>query len=167
MTDRHIPDDFPREPDPGAVSAVQPKLPVREVDGRYQSALTDDELWVRYDACEDLAAQLAGYVSRKIATSGLTPGVALGRAEKGVKLKVDAGEWELSQREVAWVMKRTRELLPTNGRIVERSGGAMPPVDRSSATGTASTIAACATPLNPVLSLPVFQHSHLTNILCF
>jgi hypothetical protein len=114
MTDRHIPDDFPREPDPGAIAGLQPKFLVREVDGRYQSALTDEELRVRYDTCEDLAAQLAEYASRKIATSGLTPDVALRRAEKGVKLKVDAGEWEFSQREVAWVMKRTRELLPSS-----------------------------------------------------
>ncbi|WP_274378458.1 hypothetical protein [Paraburkholderia phytofirmans] len=40
--------------------------------------------------------------------------MALSRAEKGVKLKVDAGEWEFSQREVAWVMKRTRELSPSS-----------------------------------------------------
>ncbi|RDU99089.1 hypothetical protein [Trinickia dinghuensis] len=112
MTDRRVPDDFPREPDPGAVSGGQPKLLVREVDGRYQSALTDEELWVRHDACEDLAAQLAEYASRNIETSGLTPDVALSRAEKGVRLKVDAGEWEFSQLEVAWVMKRTRQLLP-------------------------------------------------------
>ncbi|MDN7908309.1 hypothetical protein QZM18_29935 [Burkholderia diffusa] len=106
-----MPDDFPREPDLGAVTGVQPKLLVREVDGRYQSALTDEELWVRYDACEDLAAQLSEYASRKIATSGLMPDLALNRAEKGMRLKVDAGEWEFSQREVAWVIKRTRQLL--------------------------------------------------------
>ncbi|WP_342959546.1 hypothetical protein [Paraburkholderia azotifigens] len=111
MTDRQVPADFPREPDPGALTGVQPKLLVREVDGCYQSALSDVELWVRFDACEDLASQLSAYVSRKIASSGLSPDVALTRAEKGVRLKVDAGEWDFSQREVAWVMKRTRQLL--------------------------------------------------------
>lgn len=111
MTDRRVPDDFPREPDPGSVTGVQPKLLVREVDGRYQSDFTEEQLWVRYDACEDLASQLSAYVSRKIAASGLSPDVALTRAEKGVRLKVDAGEWDFSRREVAWVIKRTRELL--------------------------------------------------------
>lgn len=111
MTDRHIPDDFPRETYTGAVAGAQPKLLAREVDGRYQSALSDEELWVRYDACDDLAAQLAEYASRKVATAGLSPDVALSRAEKGVRAKVDAGEWGLSQREADWVMKRTRQLL--------------------------------------------------------
>jgi hypothetical protein len=40
MTNRRVPDDdFPRKPEPGAVTGVQPKLLVREVDGRYQSGL--------------------------------------------------------------------------------------------------------------------------------
>ncbi len=111
MTDRRVPDDFPREPDPGSVTGVQPKLLVREVDGRYQSRPSEEQLWVRYDACEDLACQLSAYASRKIASAGLSPDVALTRAEKGVRLKVDGGEWDFSQHEVAWVMKRTRELL--------------------------------------------------------
>lgn len=112
MTDRRVPDDFPREPDLGSVTGVQPKLLVREVDGRYQSGLSEEQLWVRYDACEDLASQLSAYASRKIATSGLSPDVALSRVEKGVRLKVDSGEWDFSPAEVAWVMKRTQQLLP-------------------------------------------------------
>jgi hypothetical protein len=111
MPDRRVPDDFPREPDLGSVTGVQPKLLVREVHGRYLSGLTEEQLWVRYDACEDLASQLSAYASRKIASSGLSPDVALARAEKGVRLKVDTGEWDFSQPEVEWVMKRTRELL--------------------------------------------------------
>ncbi|RKE34711.1 hypothetical protein B0G76_0732 [Paraburkholderia sp. BL23I1N1] len=111
MTDPRAPGDFPREPDPGAVTGVQPKLLVREMDGRYQNALSDGELWVRFDACEDLASQLSAYVSRKIDTAGLSPDVTLTRAEKGVRLKVDAGEWDFSQREVVWVMTRARQLL--------------------------------------------------------
>src|SRR6185437_2733081 len=112
MTASRVPDDFPREPDLGCVTGVQPKLLVREVDGRYQSSLSEEQLWVRYDACEDLARQLSAYASRKIATSGLSLNVALTRAEKGVRLKVDSGEWDFSQAEMAWVMKRTQELLP-------------------------------------------------------
>jgi len=111
MTDRRVPDDFPRDQDLGSVTGVQPKLLVREVDGHYQSGLTEEQLWVRYNACEDLASQLSAYVSRKTNTSGLSPHVALTRAEKGVRLKVNAGEWDFSQAEVAWVMKRTQQLL--------------------------------------------------------
>jgi hypothetical protein len=111
MTDRRVPDDFPRDPDLGSVTGVQPKLLVREVDGRYQSGLTDEQLWVRYDACEDLAVQLSEYATKKISTSGMSRDMALRRVEKGVRLKVDSGTWDFSQAEVAWVMKRTRQLL--------------------------------------------------------
>ncbi len=112
MTPRRVPDDFPREADLGSVTGVQPKLLVREVDGRYQSALSDEDLWVRYDTCEDLASQLADYASRKISTSGMARDVALSRVEKGIRLKVDSGEWDFSHAEVAWVVKRTQQLLP-------------------------------------------------------
>jgi len=112
MTRRHaVPDDFPKEPSPGLVPGAQPKLLVRETDGRYHTCLTDEELWTRYDACEDLAAQLAAYASRKMSAPGLSLDDALGRVEKGLKAKVGAGEWDLSRGEMAWLMTRTRELL--------------------------------------------------------
>lgn len=114
MTHRQVPDDFPREPDSGAVTGAQPKILVRKVDGRYQTALTDEELRGRYDACEDLAAQLSEYALRKIATSGLAPDVALSQAEKGLRLKVNADQWDLSQREVCWVVQRMRQLLASS-----------------------------------------------------
>jgi hypothetical protein len=84
---------------------------VREVDGRYHSGLADGELRTRYDGCEDLAGQLAEYASRKMSASGLSLDDALGRVEKGLKAKVGAGEWDFSRGEMAWLMKRTRELL--------------------------------------------------------
>ncbi|MGY6255514.1 hypothetical protein ACXIVK_18795 [Paraburkholderia caledonica] len=111
MTDRRVPDDFPREPDLGSVTGVQPKLLVREVDGRYQSGLSAEQLRERYEACEDLAGQLSEYASRKMSTSCMSRDTALSKVEKGVRLKVDSGEWDLSQAEMAWVMKRTQQLL--------------------------------------------------------
>lgn len=112
MTGRHaVPDDFPGEPSPGLVPGAQPKLLVREMDGRYHTGLTDEELWTRYDACGDLAGQLAEYASRKMSASGLSLDDALGRVEKGLKAKVSSGLWDFSPAEIAWVMKRTRALL--------------------------------------------------------
>lgn len=121
MTRRHaVPDDFPREPAPGLVSGAQPKLLVRETDGRYHAGLTDEELLARYDVCEDLAGRLAEYGSRKMSLFGLSLNDALGRVEKGLKAKVGADQWNLSPAEIAWVMKRTRALLSeaaSGGRI--------------------------------------------------
>jgi hypothetical protein len=111
MKHKQVPDDFPREPDPGAVCGAQAKLLVREVRGQYQRMLSEEELLERYDVCEDLAAQLARYAAGKIATASLSLDVALRRAEKGLRLKVDSAEWEFSQLEVAWVVNRMRHLL--------------------------------------------------------
>ncbi len=112
MTSRHpVPDDFPREPAPGLVPGAQPKLLVHEKDGRYHTGLTGEELWARYDGCEDLAGQLAQYASRKMSASGLSLDDALGRVEKGLTGKVGTGQWDFSPAEITWVIKRTRELL--------------------------------------------------------
>jgi len=108
---RIVPDDFPREPPPGVLPGAQPKVLVREIDGRYHAGLTDDELWTRYDTCEDLAGQLAEYASRKMSVSGMSVNDALKRIDKGLRTKVGAGQWDFSRCELAWLMKRTRELL--------------------------------------------------------
>ncbi len=112
MTRRHaVPDNFPREPAPGVLPGAQPKLIVRETDGRYHAGLTDEELWTRYDGCEDLAGQLVEYGVRKMSASGLSLDDALRRVDKGLRAKVGAGQWDFSPAEITWVMKRTHELL--------------------------------------------------------
>lgn len=111
MNRRRIPDDFPRSRDPGSVAGVQPKLLVLEDQGLYQSGLTDDEMWTRYVVCEDVAVQLSEYVRRKMTDAGLSADVALSRATKGSRLKVDSGEWDFSLPELAWVTKRTEQLV--------------------------------------------------------
>ncbi|HDR9140978.1 hypothetical protein ACRPM7_20745 [Burkholderia vietnamiensis] len=112
MTDKHaIPDDFPREPWPALVPGSQPKVLVREKDGRYGAALTDDELWMRYESCEDLARQLASYALRKMFELGCSLDDALARVEKSVTRKVNHGSWEYSAEEVVWTMRRTYVLL--------------------------------------------------------
>jgi len=112
MTTRHaVPDDFPRQSRPGAVPGAQPKLLVRERNGRYYAGLTDEEVWERYDACEDLAHQLAAYALKKMSELGLSQDDALQRVDKGVKAKVSRCHWDLAPAEIVWVTKRTAELL--------------------------------------------------------
>ncbi|WP_321845822.1 hypothetical protein [Paraburkholderia bannensis] len=110
---RIVPDDFPRERAPGVVPGVQPKLLVRQLNEKYLSSLTGEELVARYDACADLAQQLADYALRKKSALRLTPEVALERVETGLKAKVSTGRWDLSSDEVVWLMRRVRELLLT------------------------------------------------------
>lgn len=107
---------------PGLVPGAQPKLLVREMAGRFYSGLTDEELWTRYDACENLAGQLAEYASRKMSASGLSLDDALGRVEKGLKAKVDGGQWDFSHAETAWTLNRLRELLSATRNDVGDGG---------------------------------------------
>ncbi|MGT2506884.1 hypothetical protein [Cupriavidus basilensis] len=111
MTDRVIPDDFPREQGPAVVSGAQPKLVLRRIDGTYFAGLTEEELWERYDICEDLAHQLAGYAARKMAEHGWLLDDAMSRVQKSVTKKVSMRSWEFTPAEITWTMKRTRELL--------------------------------------------------------
>ncbi|MFX1803100.1 hypothetical protein PWR66_05490 [Paraburkholderia sp. A1RO-5] len=117
---RAVPADFPRELWLGTVSGYQPKVLVREKDGKYVPGITDGELSTRYEACEDLAHQLAAYTAQKISELGWSLDRALSRVEMSVKRKVSNGSWEFSAAEVAWTMKRTRELLSPQPTYIQQ-----------------------------------------------
>jgi hypothetical protein len=112
MTDKHVvPEDFPRETLTGSLAGSSPKLLLRKVGDRYFAGLTPDELYERYDACEDLAQQLALYTQRKIDTEGWGFDKALHRVEMGLENKARTGVWDFSSAEIAWLMSRTRQIM--------------------------------------------------------
>jgi len=110
MTQRVIPGDFPRE-QTASLPGAMPKVSLRSIDGKYYAGLTDEELWVRYDACEDLAQQLVGYIVRKTSEHGWELDDALTRVENSVADKVKAGTWDVSPNEILWMMQRIRKSL--------------------------------------------------------
>lgn len=77
----------------------------------YTAGLSNEELWARYDSCEDMSRQLSAYVSRKMSQVSWSLDETLGRVEQSVIRKVNNSGWEYSFAEVRWIMKRTRELL--------------------------------------------------------
>ena len=112
MANRTVPTDFPRQPPLGSVPGAQPKLLVRQINGRYITGLTEEEWLERYECCEDRAQQFVSYCARKIAENpSLTQEGCLTRARKGFALKVQQGEWDFSPAEQDWVMKRARQIL--------------------------------------------------------
>ena len=125
MTDEHVvPEDFPRETLAGSVAGANPKLLLRKVGDRYFAGLTPDELYKRYDACEDVAQQLAVYTQRKIDTEGWGFDEAQHRVEMGVQNKVRAGTWDFSSTEIAWLMSRTRKIMSeAHSRSADISSG--------------------------------------------
>lgn len=107
-----IPADFPRNYSAGSVSGVQPKLLVRKVGDRYLGGLTEEELWLRYDNCEDLAVQFAVYCRRKAGENpDWTHEYNLERAATGLAQKVKSGVWDITPEEVAWITARIKKIL--------------------------------------------------------
>ncbi|WP_271007429.1 hypothetical protein [Paucibacter sp. B51] len=97
-----VPADFPRSSG-GSVSGAQSKLIVRKIDGRFVGGMTDEELWVRYDACRDLAMKLTEHAQRKRGQyAKLSQREFLRRLRAGV---VKRG-WDLAVEEFDWVMQR-------------------------------------------------------------
>ncbi len=94
------------------MSGYQPKVLLRKIDGEYVAGPTDEEVFARYDACEDLAQQLAPYTKRKQAENpSWLLDETLSRVEAGVASKVSDGQWDLSSAEIAWIMTRVRQVL--------------------------------------------------------
>ncbi|WP_180987173.1 hypothetical protein [Burkholderia thailandensis] len=111
MSCQTVPDDFPQEPAQGSIGGYQPKLLLRRAGDRLISGPTDEELFKRYDACEDLARQLASYVHRKLGENPLQSLCdTLYKVKADVTKKVSSGQWDISSAEIAWIMKRVHEL---------------------------------------------------------
>ncbi len=112
MNSPAIPDDFPREPAHGSVGGAQPKVLLRRAADRLISEPTDEELFTRYDACEDLVQQLVFYARRKRAENqSISLFDMLSKIETDVTRKVSTGQWDISSAEITWIMKHVRELL--------------------------------------------------------
>lgn len=101
----NIPEDFPRQPDPEALSGAHPKIAVRLVDGKYISGYTQAELETRYDICADLVTQLIAYYHRKQSQAPARP-----REQLLVQMSeaLEKKDWGLTTAEIAWCMNHVR-----------------------------------------------------------
>lgn len=108
MTPTKIPEDFPRDPRPGAVPGAQPKLLLQRVGDAFVSGWTDEELALRYDVCADLVTQLIPYARRKLEANPAWDRVEL---EKRMVAGVRAKRWGLTEPEITWVVRRACEKL--------------------------------------------------------
>ncbi|QTN26225.1 hypothetical protein HZ993_12805 [Rhodoferax sp. AJA081-3] len=100
-----VPDDFPRDPFPAALSGTQAKFAARLIDGRYVVGLTPDERAERYLGCLDLVDQLTAYVNRKaLEKPELTQSVVL----DSLVSRMPHQGWNLGNAELAWMEKHLR-----------------------------------------------------------
>lgn len=102
-----VPDDFPHDDVIGVVPGAQPKLCVRESEGRYVARQTAFERAERWSICEDLAQQLVPkVVNDAMAHPGHCRQVTLERVRAALERK----GW-VSGDELAWLISRLRTLL--------------------------------------------------------
>lgn len=106
---KKIPPDFPRENCVAALAGVQPKVGARLIDGKFVAGLTEDELYERYDACEDLALQLVGYCDRKLQAH---PQWDLPTLLAKVRAGLGGKNWDLSSAEFNWIMTQVSVRMP-------------------------------------------------------
>jgi len=97
-----VPSDFPRTRE-GSLSGLQPKLSARLIDGQVVAGMTEDELFARFEACQDLVVQLAEYAKRKQA---LNPAPSLKDFLRRLRQAVVSKGWDLDVLELDWVMQR-------------------------------------------------------------
>ena len=74
LTLSDVPEDFPRYGHLYAIGGAQPKLALRQAQGRYREGWTDSELIERFDVCRQFAEYLTPYCSEKLST---VPGATL------------------------------------------------------------------------------------------
>jgi len=105
-----VPDDFPRLEQLGSVTGAQPKLLVRQADdGSYVAGETPDELYARYDNCQDLVRQLVGYFYRK---KEKYPEMSQIDLLKKIEISIRTNtEWGLFPAEKSWILAKFMERI--------------------------------------------------------
>nr|WP_315593687.1 hypothetical protein [uncultured Cupriavidus sp.] len=107
MNPNDVPEDFPRVAMPAVVTGVQPKIAVREVDGRYVAGQTEEERYERWDVCEDLARQLVRVAQKD---EDERPEQSREETLKRVRISVSQKGW-CSEDELDWLIGRLAVLL--------------------------------------------------------
>ncbi|USU18909.1 hypothetical protein [Paraburkholderia fungorum] len=102
-----VPDDFPRDLAPAALSGAQPKLAVRMIDGKFVAGLTAEERAERWAVCEDLAHQL---VPKAVKDAARNPDHSHDETLRRIRRAIEGKGW-LSVVETGWLMERLRDLL--------------------------------------------------------
>lgn len=104
--------DFPDEPILGAVAGAQLKLTVcRGADGSYGSPRrSPEEVMHRFEAADDLVAQLVSYFNRKkVEFPAWSDATNLERIRLALIQKAREGKWPFSLAEQSWIMARLWE----------------------------------------------------------
>ena len=102
---------------------VPPSFAALYTDGRHRLTLGREELWARYEVCEDLAQQLVDHGQQIHFDHGIAEDEVLARCLAGLEV----AESGLSGVEAVWVVRRLAELLGWPWAPAEVGAGASAP----------------------------------------
>lgn len=99
-----VPDHFPRDLRPAALSGSSNKLALRLIDGKYVAGSTPDERAERYEICAERIELLLRYCQQKMRDDPMQKlNLLLDKVERSVKA--------ISPVELDWCMDRLRQAL--------------------------------------------------------
>lgn len=102
-----VPDDFPVDATPSALSGVQPKMGLVEEDGKfYAPGSSPSEVLAAFELCADLVPQMAAYCERKLPAFGDNQAATVVAALQGL-----LGKRWCSEAQCEWVMRKAVEQL--------------------------------------------------------
>ena len=107
-----VPENFPRQPDPSAVTGAHPKVNVRLMNGTYVSGYTQAEIETRYEVCADLVTQLTAYYQRK---KSQPPARTHEQLLTQMAEALGQKDWGLTAAEIAWCVAEV-ELAVESGQ---------------------------------------------------
>ena len=101
-----LPDDFPANPFPAALTGSQTKFSARLIHGKYFVGLTAEERHRRYLHCLDLVNQLIEYTQRKRVQKSEVP---MADVLDDIVNRIPLQGWDLGTRELEWIGKKLRQ----------------------------------------------------------
>lgn len=100
-----VPDDFPRSRQLSAIGGAQPKLLLRQVQGRYWDGWTDSELVERFDVCRRFVEYLTPYCTEKLTR---LPGTTVETLLPTVRTRIADKRWGYTEAELDWILDQIK-----------------------------------------------------------
>lgn len=102
-----VPDDFPIDVTPSALSGAQPKMSLVKEGGKfYAPGTSPSEVSAAFELCADLVPQMAAYCERKLPAFGDNQNATVEAALQGL-----LGKRWCSAAQCEWVMRKAVEQL--------------------------------------------------------
>ena len=111
------PVDFPRLTEVGSVSGAQPKILVVKADGQFRPAINEEEIYRRWQVCEDLVQQLYAKTVKRMQEGRVAD---LDEYVDKLRQWLEAQEWDgwkVTPPESRWMRDQIRTLVEAEMKV--------------------------------------------------